>query len=711
LPEIANVNDEPVITAEELKKLSRRGMAAFAARCARRVQPLFDVQERVKAVRKAIEVAENFAKGGVGNPDEAYAAAKATEGSKGHPESREVTSPGSSRSISASGPSETAEAAREAAGYAARTGSFYDLGAPTYAAAAAAAAAKAAAAVGDGRAATAAKFDHEKLLKLHHVAFPEIGDPIDPSESGPLGPLWPDGKPKWFVILRKRPIPKPRRSSDPGFLVRAVSQPDTPDYVVVELSKDRPLGVGPKAFAAPLPGTESDAASLNKILASFDVVTVRPHFPAVETPSRARPSTGLPVMGLQEGVVPEAFADAFKNFVQVIPKDSADSQKLATRLKKTNAVRDAYVAPRPVPAVVTPLAAAPEGKAPGSRNFEPSQGYLHSPPNGIGAMAAWTVPGGDGKGVRICDIEGAWNLKHEDLPKGIRLLGGTMIPNLGWRNHGTAVLGEMVSLPGVVGTVGIAHGATAVVHSAVINGVFNTAGAISAAAAELSAGDVILIELQGTGPNGKYVAMQYWRAEFLAIQAAVAKGIVVVEAAGNGDEDFDAPVFQGTGLQTDSGAIVVGAGVPPTNYFDYFGFGAGKPGYSEIGTPRSRIWFSNYGKIVNVQGWGWHVTTLGYGDLQGSARENVWYTLRFSGTSSASPIVAAAAACIQGRATVLKRSPLTPSDLRDVLIKSGTPQEPGPGVPLSQHIGPLPHLSRAFAQMRKHTTETRGRLS
>jgi len=200
LSEIANVNDEPVITAEELKKLSRRGMAAFAARCARRVQPLFDIQERVEAVRKAIEVAEDFAKGGAGNPNEAYAAAVATGGSKAHPESGDVASLGSSSSIGASGSSEAAEAAREAAGYAARTGSYYDPGAPTYAAAAAVAAAKAAAAVGDGdgSTATAVKIDYEKLLRLHHVAFPEIDDPIDPSESGPLGPLWPDGKPEWL---------------------------------------------------------------------------------------------------------------------------------------------------------------------------------------------------------------------------------------------------------------------------------------------------------------------------------------------------------------------------------------------------------------------------------------------------------------------------------------------------------------------------------
>jgi hypothetical protein len=105
------------------------------------------------------------------------------------------------------------------------------------------------------------------------------------------------------------------------------------------------------------------------------------------------------------------------------------------------------------------------------------------------------------------------------------------------------------------------------------------------------------------GPNGKYAAMQYWDDIFSAIRAATDRGITVVEAAGNGDENFDLPIFAGTGLQKDSGAIVAGAGIPPTNYFDAFGFGAGT-GYTRIGVPRSRIWFSNHGRIVNVQGCG-----------------------------------------------------------------------------------------------------------
>ncbi|HET8669455.1 MAG TPA: S8 family serine peptidase, partial [Candidatus Saccharimonadales bacterium] len=249
------------------------------------------------------------------------------------------------------------------------------------------------------------------------------------------------------------------------------------------------------------------------------------------------------------------------------------------------------------------------------------------------------------------------------------------------------------------GAVGISHEAKAVVQSAVINGVFNTAAAINNAASVLKAGDVILIELQATGPNGKFVAMQFWDDIFSAIVAATAKGITVVEAAGNGNENFDLAIFNGTGLQKDSGAIVVGAGVPPTNHVDFDGFGASLPKYTSLGVPRSRIFFSNYGKIVNVQGWGWHVTTLGYGDAQGGASENVWYTLRFSGTSSASPIVTGAVACLQGRAKAKNGSPLSPSKVRQILMKTGTPQEPGPGVPLTQNIGPLPNLPLAMKQI------------
>jgi subtilisin family serine protease len=450
--------------------------------------------------------------------------------------------------------------------------------------------------------------------------------------------------------------------------------------VIAELKYESRVAVSKaRGFQAPA-AAEKQAKRLNEILASFDVKRVAPHFEMSGRQLAAR-TTAMP-----PGKVTADYAQS--GFAQIVLRNPKRAPALAARLKRAGAVWDAYVAPRPVPAAI---ATGPSGA---SRNFEPAQGYLHSAPSGIGAMDVWGVPGGKGRGVRVCDIEGNWNYTHEDLPPGIPLLGGTLIVALDWRNHGTAVLGEIVSRPNDFGTVGIAHETRAATHSAVVGGVFNTVAAIMGATASLKAGDVILIELQATGPNGKYVAMQYWNDVFSAIVAATAKGITVVEAAGNGNENFDLPIFTDTGLQKDSGAIVVGAGIPPTNFFDRFGFGTVFASYSRIGVPRSRIWFSNYGKIVSGQGWGWHVTTCGYGDAQGGA-ENRWYTHRFSGNSSASPIVTGAAAIVQGVALAKKGAPLAPAKVRQILMKTGTPPQAGPGVPLSQHIGPLPNLAEA----------------
>lgn len=478
-----------------------------------------------------------------------------------------------------------------------------------------------------------------------------------------------------------------RKKKSAGFEQGRFDLPDVPDYVVAELRYDSGVVIASRAAAAPLVGSEEPARSLNEILAGFDLERVAPHF---LLPQRVLATRAHAVTSARAKVDSDY---ARSGFIQVVPKRGQDVKAIARRLARSSSVWSAYVAPRPVPAFNS-------GATPGSRNFEPAQGYLHSAPDGIGALAVRSVAGAGGRGVKICDIEGNWNLRHEDLPAGITLLGGTLIPTLDWRDHGTAVLGELVSRPGAIGTVGIVPDAKATVHSAMVGGVFNAAAAISGAAAKLKAGDVILIELQATGPNGKYVAMQYWDDVFSAILAATAKGITVVEAAGNGDENFDLPIFAGSGLQKDSGAIVVGAGVPPTNFFDHAGFGASMPGYSEIGVPRSRIWFSNYGKIVNVQGWGWHVTTLGYGDAQGgTADENRWYTHRFSGTSSASPIVTGAVAVIQGAAIAKLGAPLSPAKVRSLLMASGTPQVAGPGVPLSQRIGPLPNLPAALKKL------------
>ncbi len=485
---------------------------------------------------------------------------------------------------------------------------------------------------------------------------------------------------------------KPAAKSTAGFSIGSYDQAKIPDYVVAELKYEAPVTIRGAGFAGPAvaaPETES----LNSVLARFDIASVKSQFglKATEVSERIPLAAALPAKPTGRMLAARGAGEEFKQsgFIQIVPKRGEDVKKLAAALDKHSQIWKAYVAPRPEPAGLS-------GASAGTRLFEPTQTYLSSPPIGIGACDVWGQAGAKGKKVTICDIEGAWNLKHEDLPRGISLIGGTMLTTLDWRNHGTAVLGEMVSVPNSRGCVGISHEAKAVVHSAVIGGVFNLAQALINTGNQLSKGDVILIELQATGPNGKYVAMQYWDDIFNAIRTVTDKGITVVEAAGNGNENFQLPIFNNTGLQKDSGAIVVGAGVPPANFFDFDGSGGFGPAYSSIGVPRSRIWFSNYGKIVNVQGWGFHVTTLAYGDLQGDASENKWYTARFSGTSSASPIVTGAVACLQGRSWSKNGAPLTPKKVRDILIKTGTPQVAGPGVPLTQHIGPQPNLVKAM---------------
>jgi len=48
----------------------------------------------------------------------------------------------------------------------------------------------------------AASADEARLRSLNLGEFPELGGVIDPSEDGPLGPLWPMGLPQWAAKLQ-----------------------------------------------------------------------------------------------------------------------------------------------------------------------------------------------------------------------------------------------------------------------------------------------------------------------------------------------------------------------------------------------------------------------------------------------------------------------------------------------------------------------------
>jgi subtilisin family serine protease len=90
------------------------------------------------------------------------------------------------------------------------------------------------------------------------------------------------------------------------------------------------------------------------------------------------------------------------------------------------------------------------------------------------------------------------------------------------------------------------------------------------------------------------------------------------------------------------------------------------------------------------------VASLDYGDLQGCDAHGRKYTGLFAGTSSASPIVAGAALVVQSVVKTRTGRPLAPSELRALLVETGSPQTDGPHGPATQHIGPRPDLRRAI---------------
>ncbi|MBS0197952.1 MAG: S8 family serine peptidase [Planctomycetes bacterium] len=329
-----------------------------------------------------------------------------------------------------------------------------------------------------------------------------------------------------------------------------------------------------------------------------------------------------------------------------------------------------YALPVPLP--------APEPNPP---SYQPQQRYLN-PTDGVNVQPVWAWPGGTGINVRICDIEYSWNAAHRDLPP-ITLRGPQWVDPDGVVEHGTSVLGEMLARNNGWGTTGGAYEAQGYFAGVQTSaGGYNIAAAVTAAIPALRVGDIMVIEQQMLGPID-VIPVEWLRPTYDAIRQAVGNGIIVVAAAGNGNQDLDAAIYR-TGnnghwpflAANDSGAIMVGAGAAP----------AANAGTDVV---RSRLSFSNYGSRLNLQGWGEKVYTTGYGDLYQTEGSTLWYTSIFSGTSSATPIVASCVAQVQSVHKQLRNRPLSRDELKAVLRVSGRAQQAG-RFPVSQKIGPMP---------------------
>lgn len=399
-------------------------------------------------------------------------------------------------------------------------------------------------------------------------------------------------------------------------------------------------------------------------------------------------------------------------------------EELATKLRRQPQIEAAYIKP-PAELAQTGAQQQPEGDGlilnqmtpamedapPSTPNFVARQVYLNAAPAGIDAYYAWTQPGGRGAGVKIIDCEWGWLFTHEDL----KLNQGGVVVGTGSSdiNHGTAVAGEISGDANTIGITGIAP--DAVFSGAAFS--LPTATVIRAAADKLGAGDIMLLEIHRAGPRfgfaartdqRGYIGVEWWPDDFAAIRYASNKGIIVVEAAGNGAENLDDPLYstRPAGFPASwtnpfnrsnpqCGAVLVGAGNPPSGIHGR----SQQPSTGEMYVDRARCGFSNFGACIDAQGWGWEVTSTGYGDLQGGTDNKLHYTDQFSGTSSASPIVVGALACVQGVLKARGRIPLSPARARDLLRSTGSPQQAAPGRPVTQRIGNRPNLRQMIDQV------------
>lgn len=302
----------------------------------------------------------------------------------------------------------------------------------------------------------------------------------------------------------------------------------------------------------------------------------------------------------------------------------------------------------------------------------PRQTYLSA--TGINLIPATGLtkrsskPAYDGGGVGFLDIEEGWNVHHEAFDQKVRDCDpGVFGPFAA--AHGNAVLGIVLARGPNSKIRGVAPGCTLRDLYALSDetGVKDerVGNAIALATDVLEPGDVILLPLQNYDWHLPIEVSPY---VFAAIQEAVEKDIVVVEAAGNtnarletvGDKKNRAPAWVDDEGIPDSGAIIVGGCEMPD---------PGKPPLQDKTTCG--------GARVDCCAWSQGVwtsyshTTTGYGE--------------FPGTSAASPIIAGLVLVAQQCARKTLQRHLTPAEIRSLLRDpaNGTEVTPVYGVPIS----------------------------
>jgi hypothetical protein len=400
--------------------------------------------------------------------------------------------------------------------------------------------------------------------------------------------------------------------------------------------------------------------------------------------------------------------DFFEFFELTAPRH-ADLCRLAGRLNMADGVRYAHVArPGPLPAVDYPNEPGYTGNNPPFNLPQWHHQAAPTPPanphGGIDSLAAWSA-GLDGSGVTYFDVELGWLLDHEDLllPSGTVVAGEENDPWTHSRAHGAAVLGIVGGKDGNhLGGVGIAPRATPQLVSAVDpdseappgQKPINPELALQRLLELANPGDIVILEQQAYDAAGLLGPLEIDPAYYPGIQALTAKDVIVIEAAGNGDDygvehidlddwtnAFGRKVFNkylGGPDYLNSRAIIVSAAKRP-------GAGTGNLEVEEHWTQGERVDCFAWGRAVYTC---WH---------DGSVNRNVYYA--FPDTSAATAIVAGAAIVVQQKARARNSNankPLTVDEMRGLLTGDWNTAPP-PGY--EKKIGRMPNLSEILKRI------------
>jgi subtilisin family serine protease len=338
-----------------------------------------------------------------------------------------------------------------------------------------------------------------------------------------------------------------------------------------------------------------------------------------------------------------------RNFLTIRVADDADVLAGANRLRQVNEVTMAT----PVP-VSAPPAAAPPPPMVGDPLTGTSDQLVTDPKTGLDNQwyifrckldQAWLQH--DGNGVIIVDIDWGFRTTHQDLRQNIDAAhtynaydGSANVSQGTSTMHGTGVLGMAAATMNNVGMCGSAVNATTWPIQANTGGAALPgdawANAIEWASTQKTDGHrmVIIVEDQ----TGNFGNIEQRLSVNAAIKRAIARNVIVVVPAGNGNRDVTI-ADDGVTPIPPTGSILVGATT-----------------YDPSGNPRAQ--WSNYGWPMTVSAPGDKLHDLTCAPTNDSA-----YTNTFGGTSGAAPKVAGTVALMLG-----VNPKLTQQQVRDILF-------------------------------------------